>query len=477
MTRVALWQRVSTDEQTTENQGPVLREYAASRGWRIVREYLMTGVSAYKEETNAAAVAKALSECDAFDILLAVRLDRFTRRGIETALRYVREFKERGVKVVTVDDGAQDGPTGELITAMRAWFANQESAIKSERIKASVIRRHGQYLGGSRPYGYERDGVTIREEEAAMIREAAKRVLAGEPVRAIARNYNARDVPTAKGGPWSRSTLYYILRGGRISGQYMLGHEIGGDAEWPGIITKADTLVLRRILEPKSETVINEDGSVRKRKSWSAVPPRTLLSGVIRCAAGHRGATAMVGWTRRSSHPSQRAQAIQEPRKKYRAYRCLECCAVISGTGTDDWVADHIITRLDRNARAGQAQPATEDARLLFELNRLHKRRAEFIADACKGILTRKDRNDLLVGINQDIEAAEAAVTVSRHRTARDMWASGDLAGRWDSLTLDQRRAVVASGVERVEIRPLPDDHPGPRTRFHPERITIVWRD
>ena len=38
-TRVALYLRVSTDKQETENQAIVLREFATKQGWGIVREY------------------------------------------------------------------------------------------------------------------------------------------------------------------------------------------------------------------------------------------------------------------------------------------------------------------------------------------------------------------------------------------------------------------------------------------------------
>jgi hypothetical protein len=248
----------------------------------------------------------------------------------------------------------------------------------------------------------------------------------------------------------------------------MLGRVIGGDAEWPGIISKTDGLAVRRIVAPRSETVVAVDGTVRKR--WSAVAPKTLLRGVIHCATGRRGGTAMVGWTRVTSACFPRERAI---RKKHRAYRCLECCAVISGDKTDEWVASRVIIRLDHQARARRAKPAGHHAPLTAQLNALEGRRAEIIEDARQGILTRKDRNDLLVGVNCDIEAVEAALAASRHQAARHMWASGDLAVRWGSLTFDQRRAVVAAAVERVESRRLPDDDPRPRNRFRPERISI----
>src|SRR5262245_41818407 len=43
--RVALYARVSTTDQTAENQILELRTYAAARGWTVTAEYVDTGIS------------------------------------------------------------------------------------------------------------------------------------------------------------------------------------------------------------------------------------------------------------------------------------------------------------------------------------------------------------------------------------------------------------------------------------------------
>jgi DNA invertase Pin-like site-specific DNA recombinase len=76
--------------------------------------------------------------------------------------------------------------------------ARAESEHKSERIRRQreQVPAAGQYHGGHRSYGYTSDGVHIHEDAAARIREAAARVLAGESVRSIAKDWNARGVPS-----------------------------------------------------------------------------------------------------------------------------------------------------------------------------------------------------------------------------------------------------------------------------------------
>ena len=46
--RVALWLRVSTDEQTVENQRMQLNDLAGMRGWSVVKEYDLSGLSAWQ---------------------------------------------------------------------------------------------------------------------------------------------------------------------------------------------------------------------------------------------------------------------------------------------------------------------------------------------------------------------------------------------------------------------------------------------
>ncbi len=268
----------------------MLRAYAYDHDWDIAREYRMEGVSGRREAANTRAIELALSESAAFDVLLVVRLDRFTSQGIEVALRYVRQLQERGVHVVSIEDAGAEGAAGELILSMKGWLANQESVIRSERVKASVVLRAGIYLGGGRrSFGYQRDGTTINEVETEVVREAARRVIAGEPLRAIVRDFRDRDIKTEGGGLWSRSTVLTMLRGGRISGQYVHSDDIAGDAEWPAIISKADTLQLRRTLA--ASTTLDENA----KKTWPRSRPKMLPSGGLhRCA---KDGKAMQPWS------------------------------------------------------------------------------------------------------------------------------------------------------------------------------------
>ena len=97
--------------------------------------------------------------------------------------------------------------------------------------------------------------MTVRAAEAAIVHECAKRLLAGEPVRSIARDLNERGVRAASGGDWSPQCLRRMLASPRISGQRIHHGEIVAKAVWPAIISPEDGAKIRALLtDPERRT-------------------------------------------------------------------------------------------------------------------------------------------------------------------------------------------------------------------------------
>ena len=175
--RVALYARVSTSDkgQDTENQLTQLRQYAATRGWKIAGEY----VDEASGKTAARVRFRALftdASRGLIDIVLVWALDRFTREGVAETFEHIKRLRGHGVDFVsyTEEHFRTTGAAGELMLAIAAWIAEQERKRIVERTMAGLdrARREGKQLGRPRViFNRER----VREMRAA-----------GSSIRAIA---------------------------------------------------------------------------------------------------------------------------------------------------------------------------------------------------------------------------------------------------------------------------------------------------
>lgn len=155
MTTAAIWARVSTTEQETANQVPVLEGMARARGFTVARQYVVEE-SAFTG-SHRAVLSAALEDArrGAYEVLFVWALDRLSREGVEATLCLLRRLDERGVRVVSHEEAWLDGPSEmrELLSALFAWVARQESRRKSERVKAGLARRKAAGLPVGRQPG------------------------------------------------------------------------------------------------------------------------------------------------------------------------------------------------------------------------------------------------------------------------------------------------------------------------------------
>lgn len=149
--RAAIYARVSTEEQTTDNQVPVLKELAARRGWEVVEVYAEEASAwraGHQLELKKLLIRASYHE---YDILIVWALDRLTREGIGSIMQLFNTFQTYGVQVISQQEPwlEQAGPMAELLTAIAGWAAQFDSARRSERIKAAIARKRdrGEHVG------------------------------------------------------------------------------------------------------------------------------------------------------------------------------------------------------------------------------------------------------------------------------------------------------------------------------------------
>ena len=153
---VAAYIRVSTSDQTAENQLPAILDYCKAHWWPEPEIYA-ENESAWRSGRQVE-LSKLLQDCmngKKFDILVIWSLDRLSRQGIASILNLINTFKTYGCKVISIKEAWTDteGPMQELLLAVFGWAAQYESKLKSERTLAGLARAksEGKHLG--RPTG------------------------------------------------------------------------------------------------------------------------------------------------------------------------------------------------------------------------------------------------------------------------------------------------------------------------------------
>ena len=148
--RVALYARVSTDKQDTENQALQLRDFAEKQGWQITREYCDYETGSKSDRAQFRQMFEDASKRK-FDLLLFWALDRLSREGVLETLQYLSRLTSYGIAWRSYTEQFFDscGPFREAVIAVMATLAKQERVKRSERTKAGLerVRAAGKALG------------------------------------------------------------------------------------------------------------------------------------------------------------------------------------------------------------------------------------------------------------------------------------------------------------------------------------------
>jgi DNA invertase Pin-like site-specific DNA recombinase len=170
--RVALYARVSTDKQSTENQLTELRDAAKRMGWDVVEEFVDHGISgakSRKDRPKLDAMLKGVSRKD-FDIVAAWSVDRLGRSLIDL-VGLLQELHSTGIDLYLHQQGINTTtPAGKALFGMMGVFAEFERGMIQERVKSGLIRakKHGTKSGKAigRPATSPETEASIRELRA-----------------------------------------------------------------------------------------------------------------------------------------------------------------------------------------------------------------------------------------------------------------------------------------------------------------------
>jgi len=140
--RAALYARVSTDRQSTENQLRELRQTAERLGWVVVGEFIDHGISGAKgrkDRPQLDALLKGVARKD-FDIVASWSVDRLGRSLIDL-VNMLQELHSTGVDLYLHQQGINTTtPAGKALFGMMGVFAEFERGMIQERVKAGMAR-------------------------------------------------------------------------------------------------------------------------------------------------------------------------------------------------------------------------------------------------------------------------------------------------------------------------------------------------
>jgi len=147
--RVAIYARVSTTDQTTENQLLDLKAYTLNRGWELYQNYCDNGISGTKDKRPALHHLMDDARKRKFDVVLVWRFDRFARSTKHLILA-LEEFRNLGIHFVSYQENIDtSSPLGSAIFTIISAVAQLERDIIAERVKAGLrkARTRGKRLG------------------------------------------------------------------------------------------------------------------------------------------------------------------------------------------------------------------------------------------------------------------------------------------------------------------------------------------
>lgn len=153
--RVALYARVSTDKQSTENQLRELREVADRLGWNMVSEFVDRGISGAKgpkDRPQLAALLRGVARRD-FDVVAAWSVDRLGRSLIDL-VGLLQELHATGVDLYLHQQGVNTTtPAGRALFGMMGVFAEFERGMIQERVRAGLARAKSKGTKSGKPIG------------------------------------------------------------------------------------------------------------------------------------------------------------------------------------------------------------------------------------------------------------------------------------------------------------------------------------
>ncbi|MCP2195689.1 recombinase family protein [Williamsia deligens] len=442
----------SVDEQERE-----CRAVAASSGWDVGDVLVDNdrGASRYSRGDRPAYARLKLLLAPG-DVLITWEASR-AQRDLAAYLELRELCAERGVlwsysgRTYDLTRGDDRFTTGlDALLSEKEVEQTRERVLRAVRANAHAGRPHGKV-----PFGYrlvrdpdtgESIGRVEHPETGPIFREAFRRVLAGEALYSVCKDFEARGIPAPRPrrdgspAPWIQVTLRHILESPTYAGLRQHRGVVIGPATWEPLITIEEHQQMLALL--------NDPARLTHRGS----SPRWLLTGIATCGVcGGR--------------------IVRAKNRGCDSYMCHEKFCVARKIATlDEFVVETILARLEQLDPAALAATDPTTAAAFDEARALRDRLDDFVDQAAAGELTAASLARIEARLLPQIASAERRANAgARHPLVAAMVGDG-AREHWASLDIVERRTVVRSmlsvTIHRAGVG---------RTVFNPDLITLEW--
>lgn len=475
--RTAIYTRTSLDKSGqglgVERQREDCTKLAEARGWQVTEVLVENDTSASNGPRPQFDRLLRLMESRQVDAVVVWHVDRLLRKM--TDLERVIEIVERtGMRLATVSGDIDLGTDmGRMVGRIMASVSRAEVERKSARQKRANAQAAaaGKPHGSRRPFAYEADLVTVRESEAAVLRDMAGKVIAGWGYKEVAYWLNGQSITTTLGHPWYPITVRNMLSKKRYAGI----REYDGTeypAVWPAVFTPDVWSRLQLTMRLR-----------RERRPDMPEARRYLLTGFVRCG---RCGRPMNGSARRDrpDGPLRRTYICRVQGDTQRQGGCGRVRR--NADALDWWITEAVIFRLDSPA-LGELLSSShddDDVRKALGSQQAQKQRLDaLIDDYSTGLLTRQQFARAKASAETELQRLSDTVQeLQRHRVATNLLMPGQSVRQaWESESDGWRRHLMELLIDYIEVlpgssKPLMTLPNGQRVRFAPQLIRVHWK-
>jgi len=482
-TRAVIYARCSSQKQADRDlsvpaQLDSCRQYAINQGWLVVGEYHDDGISGFEDERRPEfrrMFADMVRKPRPFDVIVVWDFSRFSR-SLEHSLKAMEELKAIGVRLESTKERIDDNSSGWLMGTILRGFNEFQVRKLAEDTRRGMRKnaKEGGWNGGTVPTGYklERDDergtkqLVPDPQSAPLITRIFRMALSGHGACTIAETFNTEGLRTARGKPWSKQTVLYILRNEVYTGVYIWGtrpskkfsastpEPMRFEDAHPALVSASDYARVQAVIEMRSP----------KKTHPMTTAGSYLLSGLLIC--GECGARYIGHGARKNTYQYYTCQTKMKQGAKSCTANNFErgkvegvVVEVLQKRALQPTVFGELLREVQAALRATRSETTGKRQVLLGQLVEVNRRLDNLYGAIESGAIPATRLSARMEQVCREKDTLEATLAdlpepgveplleISEHEI--EAWVS-DLRALVERGTVDERRGLLRAWIKRV---------------------------